>query len=70
MKAFIVVLLLALLAMLLNRAGLSHVVAAGFADADRHGWLYAFVIAVAAMAYVLRALARCEAAQRRTAVAR
>jgi hypothetical protein len=62
--------LLVLLTVLLNRAGAGHAVAASLVNADQHGWLYAFVILAAATAYVLRALARCESAQRRTAVAR
>lgn len=65
MKTLIAVLLV-LFTVALNRAGVGHALAACLGDADRHGFGYAAVVLVAALVYVVRALARHE----RAAVAR
>jgi hypothetical protein len=62
----LIVVLLVLFTAALNHAGAGHALSAALVSADRQGWVYAFVIVVAALVYVVRALARHE----RAAVAR
>jgi hypothetical protein len=47
---------LALLVFVFAGSGLSRGVAAGFADADRHGFIYAALIVTAAAVYIGRAI--------------
>jgi hypothetical protein len=49
-------LLLALLVFVFAGSGVSRGVAAGFADADRHGFIYAALIVAAAAVYIGRAV--------------
>lgn len=58
--------LVALLGVLAAGSGVSRVVAAGYANADRFGWFYATLILLGVFAYAVRTLAGVE----RRAVAR